>query len=128
MSDVPQDLLRFVHGETDPARFPHREHVRMGYEMLRRHSFPEAVLLFSEGLRAIATRAGKSQAFHQTMTIAYLSLIAERIELQDPADFNAFALQNPDLFDKAVLSQWYRPERLASPQARRTFLLPERMP
>jgi hypothetical protein len=127
MDDIPEDLLRFVHGETDPARFPHREHIRMAFEMLRRHAFPEAALLFSEALRGIVVRAGQPQSFHQTITIAYLSLIAERIELQCHADFNAFALQNPDLFDKAVLSQWYRPERLASPQARRTFLLPERM-
>ena len=124
--DVPDDLLRFVHGETDPARFPHREHVRMGYEMLRRHSFPETVLLFSEALRSLAARAGTTQAFHQTITIAFLSLIAERIESEDSADFDAFALRNPDLFDKAVLARWYGPERLASPQARRTFLLPER--
>jgi hypothetical protein len=125
-NEVPEDLLRFVHGETDPARFPHCEHVRMGYEMLRRHSFPETVLLFSEALRGLAARAGKPQAFHQTITIAFLSLIAERIESADSVNFDAFALRNSDLFDKTVLSRWYRPERLASPQARRTFLLPER--
>ena len=59
--------------------FPHREHVRMAFEMLRRHDFPAAVWLFSRALRAMAARAGKPQAFNQTVTIAFLSLIAECI-------------------------------------------------
>jgi hypothetical protein len=128
MAEAPDDLLQFVRGQTDPANLPHREHVRMGYEMLRRHTFAETVLHFSEALKGIATRAGKPGAFHQTVTIAYLSLIAERMERQIDPDFTAFASANPDLFDKGVLARWYRPERLNSPEARRTFLLPEAMP
>jgi hypothetical protein len=29
------ELARFARGELDPRAFPHREHVRMAYEMLR---------------------------------------------------------------------------------------------
>ena len=43
-------------------------------------------------------------------------------------DAQAFAASNPDLFDKSVLSRWYRAERLASDSARRTFLLPDSGP
>jgi hypothetical protein len=43
-------------------------------------------------------------------------------------DFSAFAGAHPDLFDKDILTRWYRPERLASECARRTFLLPEPAP
>jgi hypothetical protein len=128
MAEAPEDLLRFARGEADPADFPHREHVRMAYEMLRRHTFAETVLHFSKALRAMAVRAGRAEAFHQTITIAFLSLIAERIEAQRPCEFAAFASANVDLFDKDLLSRWYRPERLATPAARRTFLLPEPPP
>jgi len=38
------DLERFVRGDCDPANFPHREHVRMAFEMLCRHSFTETAL------------------------------------------------------------------------------------
>jgi hypothetical protein len=80
---------------------------------------------FSCGLRAMAARAGRPEALHQTTTIAFLSLIAERLALRDaPADFTAFERANPDLMDKSVLAHWYRPERLALAAARRTFLLP----
>jgi hypothetical protein len=74
---------------------------------------------------AHSPQRGKPQAFHQTITIAFLSLIAERIESGGAADFADFAQANPDLLEKSVLSRWYRAERLASTAARRTFLLPD---
>jgi hypothetical protein len=120
------DLERFVRGEQDPADFPHREHVRMAFELLRRHDFAEVVLHYSRALRTMTARIGKPQAFHQTLTIAFLSLIAERMEQCGPqADFATLVREHPELLDKAALARWYRPERLASEAARRTFLLPE---
>jgi hypothetical protein len=125
MSADSPELERFVRGEIDPALFPHREHVHVAFEMLKRHDFPETVLHFSRTLRAMAGRVGRPWAFHQTITIAFLSLVAERMESGGAADFAAFAQANPDLLDKNVLKRWYRPERLASDIARRTFVLPE---
>jgi hypothetical protein len=122
------ELESFLRGELDAARLPHREHVRMAFETLRRYDFAETVLHFSRALRAMAAKAGKPQAFHQTVTIAFLALIAERMESGERVDFVAFARANPDLIDKTVLARWYRPERLASDSARRTFLLPDRLP
>ena len=123
-SDCP-DLERFVRGDIAAAGFPHREHVRMAFEMLRRHDFAETTWHFSRALRSMAQRAGKPHAFHQTVTIAFLSLIAERMDGGERRDFAAFERANPDLFEKGMLKRWYRPERLASESARRTFLLPE---
>jgi|SRR5215469_5443015 len=122
--DSPE-LARFLRVEIDPGTFPHRDHVHMAFEMLRRHDFPETVLHFSRTLRAMAEKVGRPEAFHQTVTIAFLSLIAERMESGGAADFAAFAQANPDLLEKSALARWYRPERLASDIARRTFVLPE---
>jgi hypothetical protein len=122
------ELERFAHGELDAAEFRHREHIRMGFEMLRRHSFAETVYHYSFALRTMAARAGRPEAFHQTKTIAFLALIAERMQSAGVADFTAFAQVNPDLMDKSVLARWYRPERLALDAARRTFLLPDLAP
>jgi len=122
--DCPE-LERFVRGEIPAAQFPHREHVRMAFEMLSRHDFAETALHYSRALRAMTAKAGNPQAFHQTVTIAFLSLIAERMEAGRAADFAAFARANPDLIEKSALARWYRPERLASEAARRTFLLPD---
>lgn len=126
-ADCPE-LGRFLRGEIPAAGFPHREHVRMAFEMLKRHDFAATVLHYSRALRAMTARAGRPQAFHQTVTVAFLSLIAERMEAARAADFAAFARENPDLIEKSVLSRWYSPERLASAAARRTFLLPDGAP
>jgi hypothetical protein len=118
-------LQRFVRGEIAAADFPHREHVRMAFEMLRRHDFAESVLHFSQALRAMAARAGKPQAFNQTITVAFLGLIAQRMDAAAESDFTAFAQLNPDLFAGSLLRRWYRPEQLASPLASRAFLMPD---
>jgi hypothetical protein len=123
MNNAEADLARFIRGDCDPTNFPHREHLRMAFEILRRHSFPETVLHCSQALRRMTSRAGKPEAYHETITIAFLSLVAER--MGDTGDFESFAALNPDLLDKHVLTRWYRPERLASDCARRTFVLPE---
>ncbi len=122
------DLERFVRGEIDAANFPHREHVRMAFELLRRHDFAESAWLYSRALRLMTAKAGRPEAFNQTTTIAFLSLIAERLERGGGPDFAAFARAHPEMLDKRVLSRWYRPDQLASEIARRTFLLPEPAP
>jgi hypothetical protein len=119
------ELGRFVRGEIAAAEFSHRDHVRMAFEMLKRHDFAESVWLFSRALREMAARAGKPQAFNQTVTIGFLSLIAERMEREGAQDFAAFARAHPETLDKDALARWYRPEQLTSDVARRTFVLPE---
>lgn len=125
MAEVPADLVRFLRGEIDPAAFSHREHVRMAFEMLRRHDFVEAALHYSHALRTLTAKVGKPEKFHQTVTIAFLSLVAERMQARGPCGFDEFAEANPDLLDKSVLGRLYSAERLASEAARTTFLLPE---
>lgn len=125
MSAEPITLQRFVRGEVSAADFPHREHVRMAFEMLQRHDFAESLLHYSRTLRGMAARAGRPQAFHQTITVAFLAVIAQRMEAAPGDDFADFAVRNADLFDRALLARWYRPEQLSSPLARRSFLLPD---
>jgi hypothetical protein len=119
------DVARFIRGDVDPGRFPHREHVRMGFEILRRDNFAAAAFHYCAALREMTRRVGKPEAFHQTITIAFLALIAERLEAGRHSDFASFADANADLIDKSALKRWYRPERLATEAARRTFLLPD---
>jgi hypothetical protein len=121
--DVP-GLDAFLHGEVDNKSFHHVDHVRVAFEILGRHDFPDAVAAYSTGLKSIARRAGNPGAYHETITVAFLSLIAERRIVGDYRDFSAFVADNADLLDKSVLGRWYTPERLQSETARRTFVLP----
>lgn len=118
-------LSDFLCGDIDAATFRHADHVRMAFEMMRRHSFPDAAQAYCASLKAIAARAGNAAAYHETITLAFLSLVSERMNVRSYRDFAAFSKDNPDLMDKRVLMRWYDPERLTSPLARATFVLPQ---
>jgi len=120
-----RELQAFETGALDPAKFPHAEHLRLGYEMLARHSFGEALMRFSRGLRLLAAKAGRPQLYHETITVAFLALINERRASGGSQSWPEFQKTNPDLFDKRCLEKWYSAEQLASDLARKTFCLPQ---
>ena len=103
----------------------HREHVRLGFEMLRRHSFAEAAARFAGGLRAITVKAGKPEVYNETITVAFLALIGERLAREPRTEWLEFISANQDLADKNVLEHWYDGAELKSEIARRTFVLPK---
>lgn len=119
-------LDEFEAGRVDPAAFGHREHVRMSYELLERYTFPEALFRLAKGLRRLAANAGVPEKYHETITVAFLALIAERRLVGGFTSWEDFAAQNPDLLKKELLTRIYPPDVLESPLARETFLLPTR--
>ena len=123
-SDLPAVLADFEAGRIDPARFSHREHVRVSYELLERHPFPEALLHLARGLRQLAAKAGRPEVYHETITAAFLALIAERRLSGNYGSWEDFAARNPDLMEKGLLGKFYPPALLQSAVARATFVLP----
>jgi hypothetical protein len=122
---VVEPFLRaFLDGNVDAANFRHADHVRVGFEILQHHEFPDAASVFAYSLKQIAARAGVPGKYHETITLAFLSLIAER-RARSEGGFEAFAHANPDLLNKSVLTRWYTPERLSSDIARKVFVLPD---
>ena len=115
----------FLDGRIDTAVFRHADHVEVAFGLLGRGGYLEAATRLSSALKAITARAGMPGAYNETITLAFLSLIAERRGVAPNDDYAQFAAANPDLFDKGVLGRWYAPDRLGSDLARRTFLLPE---
>jgi len=118
------DLQAFEAGEVEPGCFPHRDHVRMGFELARTAPFTEAADRFARGLKKLVARAGTPEKYHDTITVAFMALIAERIGDDRDQTFEAFEAANPDLFDRKVLTRWYDEARLNSAAARRAFVLP----
>jgi hypothetical protein len=121
-------LEQFEAGQVEPALFRHRDHVQIGYELLERLPFPEALLHLARGLRRLAANAGKPEVYHETITAAFLALIAERRLRGSYSGWEDFAARNPDLLRKQVLDEIYEPTLLQSPVARQTFILPRGRP
>jgi hypothetical protein len=125
---APEELRALETGALDLAKFPHAEHVRLGYEMLSRYGFGDAVTRFSRGLKLLAAKAGKPEIYHETITVAFLALINERRARSATQSWGEFEAGNPDLFDKGCLKKWYNAEQLDTELARRTFCLPTLLP
>lgn len=121
-------VVCFEAAEEPPAGFHHREHVRVAWWYLRRHPLPAALARFSTGLRRYADARGAGQRYHETITVAYMLLINERLAHDRDMDWEAFAARNADLltWTPSILDRYYRPETLTSDRARRTFLMPDR--
>ncbi len=121
---VDEQLAALESGALDLCAFPHREHVRLGFEMLARHSFGEAVARYARGLKLLTAKIGKPEVYHETMTVAFLAVIAERRGAGGHAGWSEFIAANPDLLDKRCLERWYERAQLDSELARGTFCLP----
>ena len=122
--DYLATLRRLIDGTLDPQRFDHKDHVGVAFEAMARHEFFEAAHLLADGLRGLATRAGVPEKFNATVTMAYLSLIGERMQDRDFRDGNAFLRANPDLIGGDVLARWYSKERLNAAVAKKVAVLP----
>jgi hypothetical protein len=128
--DANEVVACFEAGRVPPEGFHQREHVLVAWRYLRTEPLPAAIDRFRAGLRRFALAQGKPGLYHETLTLAYLLLIHERMA-RGPEDeaFSAFLARNPDLgvAKPSALEAYYRPETLASDLARRVFLMPDRL-
>ena len=108
--------------------FGHVDHVGVAYEMLRRYDFLKATVRYADSINTIANKVGAAHKFNMTITLAFLSLIAERMEVTLHDTFDEFISQNQDLLSRNFLEQWYLPERLQCDLARTVFLMPNVIP
>jgi hypothetical protein len=121
------ELVRaFESGELPTDDFPHAAHVRVAWYYLRRDPILVALPRFKAALQRFAAGKGKPERYHETITIAYMLLIAERLASSRELTWNEFAGRHPELlqWQPSVLAQFYSEEILASPRAREVFVLP----
>jgi hypothetical protein len=122
------EFLAALEGDALPAgAFDHAAHVRAAYLYLRRRGFVDGMAAFRASLRRFAERHGAAGKYHETITVAFLAVIHERLHAgAADEDWPGFAARNRDLFAGDFLDRYYRRETLASPLAREVFLLEER--
>jgi hypothetical protein len=124
------EFLLALEGCTLPQdEFGHHAHVRAGYLYLKESNFADALVRMRRSICTYATHLGKADRYHETITIAYLSLIHQHIvERGDGGGWTTFAHRNPELFDPELLGHFYDRNVLESDLARRVFLLPRLKP
>jgi hypothetical protein len=113
-------LIAFEDGSLDPAAFSHSAHVQVAQAMLAQSAFLDAAVRYQRGIEALARRAAAPHKANVTITLAFLSVLAER-------RMRGGALEGQAV-GRTVLDKWYSPVRLALPEARAMFLMPDRAP
>jgi hypothetical protein len=121
-------LCAFQRGEEPEGGFHHAQHVRVAWCYLHRHPLPEALVQFTSRLRAFAAAQGKPDRYHETITIAFMLIISERMSNRAAASWPAFEEANPDLltWKPSILDRYYTDETLWSDRARSSFVMPDR--
>ncbi len=115
-------LDTILSGEIPCTGFSHADHMGTAHAALRRWEFFEAAHHYADGIRASATAAGAPEKFNATLTLAFLSLVAERMGDEDS---ETFVNENADLTMEALKRAGYDATRLAHPKARVIGLLPQ---
>jgi hypothetical protein len=126
---TPSELFdRFVDTSLPADQFHHQQHVQVAWMFVRKFGMPEALREFSTAIKRFADAKGATGLYHETITWAFLLLIAER-DGRAPADtFEAFAAANADLltWKPSILERYYSSEVLKSDLAKRVFVFPDR--
>jgi hypothetical protein len=118
---------RFVDTSLPADQFHHQQHVQVAWMFVRRHGMPDALAAFSAAIKRFADAKGATGLYHETITWAFLLLIADRQARQPVDTWPEFAAANPDLltWKPSILNRYYSKELLASDLARRSFLMPD---
>ncbi len=107
-----------------PEQFPHCNHVRLGYLFLTQDDFGTAVSRMTTGLKTLVTHLGIEGKYHETITVAFMVLINERMGPGEAAGgWEAFSEANKDLLSMDILYQYYPKEIIQSDTARRVFVM-----
>ncbi len=106
-----------------PSCFHHADHLRLAWLHVHQNPLEAAISKVREGIQAYAKHLGKPEIYHETLTIAWVRLIASHSELK----FDEFLKLNEYRLNKELLYRFWSPEWLGSEQARNGWLVPDRM-
>jgi hypothetical protein len=106
------------------SSFRHGDHLRLAWIQLHRHPFGEALAAVREGIRNFAAHNGMPNLFHETITTAWVSLLATHHE----QTFEQFIAGNEHRLNRELLHRFWTPSVLESDAARSAWLPPDRAP
>ena len=115
-------LVAFRSCQLPKELFHNLDHFRLAWLHIHRESLPEAEAHVRDGIQSFAEHLGATGKYHETITIAWLRLLATHRE----TTFAEFILQNEAKLNLDTLHRFWSPELLASERARREWVSPDR--
>jgi hypothetical protein len=121
-------LARFLDATLPSDEFHHEQHVHVAWLFVRQHGMPAALGEFTTAIKRFADAKGATGLYHETITWAFLLLIAEREAKGGAGRWEEFAAANADLlvWKPSILERYYSSDVLKSDLARRVFVFPDR--
>jgi hypothetical protein len=118
-----EDFLAAFHSCTLPlASFRHGDHLRFAWFQLHKRQPDEALVVIRSGIRKFAAHNGVPHIFHETITTAWVKLLATHHE----ADFAEFINVNSYRLNGTLLHRFWTPSLLDSEAARQGWVPPDR--
>ena len=120
-------LEAFVETTLPSDQFHHQQHVEVAWLFVRKYGMPAALGEFTAAIKRFADAKGATGLYHETITWAFLLLIAERQARCGAAGWDDFAKANADLlvWKPSILERYYSSETLKSELARKVFVFPD---
>ena len=111
----------------------HRDHIKVAYLYLRKHSLEEAIAKVRMGLQALAVAWNApvddlEKGYHETMTQAWVRVVHVILSDCGMESADAFCDRQPQLMQKTYLEKFYSRQRLISWTAKREFVEPDVAP
>jgi hypothetical protein len=124
MTDL-EFLRAFERCEISNESFHHKDHIRLAWTYLKLCGPVEAPARMSAAIRNFAAHHGATAKYHETVTVAWMHLVAQASHC---AAFEEVIAEFPQFFDKAYLAEFYSKETLQSESARMSFVAPDKKP
>jgi hypothetical protein len=109
--------------DTTLEPFHHRDHLRVTFLYLRQFGETETHARLGPAILRYAAARDASQKYHETITQAWICLVAAA---SGTADFDAMLEAHPQLLDKNLLGRYYSQELLQSAEARERWVEPDK--
>ncbi|HEU5047483.1 MAG TPA: hypothetical protein VFT64_06535 [Rickettsiales bacterium] len=125
-------LAAFEGCKISKAEWTHEAHVRMAWLYLKAYGdWTSALPIVRNGIKRLNQSHGNMNGYHETITIVYLQLVAERLEDSETVlSWPEFMRKYPELLDynSPAFLRYYSRELIFSQQARQQFVAPDLTP
>jgi hypothetical protein len=107
------------------AGFGHREHIELAWSYLGRDDIDAAHRKVTAAIRHVAGLHGAPDKYHETITRAWVHLVALHRAHGEHNSFDEFIAANARLLDRHLLDRHYSRELLMSEEARARWADPD---
>jgi hypothetical protein len=105
--------------------FGHREHLLLAWRYLRLADQQTAECWMRQAIRHVATGHGTPDKYHETLTMAWIRIVAAHGHAQANETFEHFIARCPGLLDQRVPERHFSPGVLWSDEARAGWVAPD---